>query len=147
MVEAHSRIRYNLNVDAFITRQAGVDLEALHLLAPGSRSWGLVFGHKRGFRFIVERAFPSPAGWPLPPAARLEALNRLWEGRLIGLFSVRDRAVLKPEALGPYFYGKLVLDLRGPSGAASAKAYVVDFERRFFLSPIALSRGRKGGTE
>jgi len=103
-------------VDVLITRVALLELKALNALKPRPRFWGLLIGHKRGFRFIVERIFPAGEAASRPSAEGFEALDRLSEGRILG--------------------GK------GPC----VKSYVVEYDRAFFFLPVPLEPGSKGGT-
>jgi hypothetical protein len=132
-------------VDALITGDAAADLKALNALRPKTGSWGLVIGHQRGFRFFVERIFFPGAGAPLPSLESLEELGALWNGGIVGLLAVRPDAAFKRFLLGPYFFGRLYLDVRLSRVGPVPKAYVVEFDRVFYLSPVPLEYGPERG--
>jgi hypothetical protein len=132
-------------VDVFITRDASLDIKALSVLRPGPPAWGFLVGHKRGHRVFVERLFPACSAALPPPAERLDELDRLLGRRVVGLFAVRPGAGLKKSLLGPYFYGRVFLDVRFPKSGPVVRPFVVEFDRAFFLAPVGLLPGPKGG--
>lgn len=126
-------------MDVFITPEARREIEALRVVRPTASTWGFLVGHKRGFRFIVEKIFPAGSGRTLPDERVLAGLDRIWPGRVIGLFAVRLSAPVKKAVLGPMFYGKLVLELGSTARKPSIRPSIVEFERRFFLAPVPLA--------
>jgi hypothetical protein len=126
-------------VDVFITPEARREIEALRVVRPAASTWGFLIGHKRGFRFIVEKVFPAGNGRALPDERALAGLDRIWPGGVIGLFAIRLSAPVKKAVLGPMFYGKLVLDLGFNARKESVRPFVVKFERIFFLAPVPLA--------
>jgi hypothetical protein len=136
-------IWYNPAVDVLITPEARREFEAVRALRAGPSTWGLLIGHKRGFRFIVEKIFPAGAG-PAGPGERLiTELERIWPGRLIGLFAVRPGTAFRKAVLGPLFYGKLILRPGMSSGKPAIRASIVEFERKFTLKPVPLAPAGK----
>jgi hypothetical protein len=133
-----------LFVDAQITHAAGVGLEAVRRLKPRTTAWGLLLGHERGGRFVVEGVFPAGGSAALPATVEFDALNRLWEGRLIGLYALRPGPSLRKSVLGPYFFGKLFLELGRTARGAGLKAFTVEFDRRFYFSAVPVVSGRRG---
>jgi len=125
-------------VDALITPEARREIDALMIFRPKPGTWGVLVGHTRGFRFIVEKAFPAGDGGRAPDEDLLAGLDGVWPGRTIGLFAVRPGAAFTKAVRGPAWYGKLVLRLTGPARSPAMRAFVVEYERRFFLAPIAL---------
>lgn len=125
-------------MDAFITPEARREIDALMVFRPKPGTWGVLVGHRRGFRFIVEKAFPAGAGGSVPDERLLAGLDGVWPGRTIGLFAVRPGAAFTKAVRGPAWYGKLVLRLTGPARSPAMCPSVVEYERRFFLAPIAL---------
>jgi len=125
-------------VDVLITPEARREIEALRAVRPASSTWGILIGHKRGFRFIVEKVFPAGSGQVLPDERVFAGLDGIWPGGVIGLFAVRLSASVKKAVLGPLFYGKLVLELGATAQKQSVRPFVVEFERRFFLARILL---------
>ncbi len=132
-------------MDVFISREASVDLDALKIMRPEPSAWGLLIGHRRGPRFFVERIFPAAAGAVLPPPGGLDELDRLFGRKVVGFFAVRPGAALKKSLLGPYFYGRVLLDVHFSRGGPVLRAFVVEFDRTFFLAPVPLEPGPKGG--
>ncbi len=130
--------RYNWDVDVFITPEAGREIEALGILRPRPSPWGVLIGHKRGFRFIVEKVFPVGSGRVLPNEWLLAELDRVWPGRVIGLFAARPGAAFRKAVLSPGWYGKLVLDFGLSARKQSIRPFTVEFERKFFLARIPL---------
>jgi hypothetical protein len=126
-------------VDVLITPEAKKELEALRAFRPRPGAWGALVGHMRGFRFIVEKAVPAGAPGTVPGEGLLERLDAVWPGRTIGLIAVRPGAAFRRAARGPAWYGKLVLELAGTARAPVVRPFVVEFERGFFLDPIAFA--------
>jgi hypothetical protein len=132
-------------VDVFITREAFAQIKALKALRPGPSAWGFLLGHKRARRFFVEGLFPA-CGVDVPPSPeRLDELDRLLAGRVIGLFAVRPAAALKKSVLGPYFYGRLFLDIRLSKKGPVVRSFIIEFDREFVLAPVPLEPGLEGG--
>jgi hypothetical protein len=130
-------------VDIFITPEAQREIEALRVLRPRPSAWGVLIGHKRGFRFIVEKVFPVGNGRAVPGGKLLAGLEGVWPGRTIGLFAVRSDAAFKKAVLGAAWYGKLILQVGGSARTAALRPSVVEFERKFFLVPIPLALAAK----
>ena len=133
-------------VDAFITREAAADLEVLNRLRPAPPAWGFLIGHKRGPRVFVERLFPAGAGSVLPSPGELDEIDRGFGRKVVGLFAVRPSAAFRKSVAGPYFYGRLVLEVRPARKGVALRSFVVEFDRKFVLAPVALRHGRKGET-
>jgi len=131
-------------VDVFIIPEASSDFKAVTLLHAGGPAWGLLLGHKRGLRIFIERLFPAGAGIALPPPGRFEALDRLFGRRVMGLYAIRPAAAFKRSLLGPYFFGRLFLDIRPLKNGADLKFYVIEFDRVFSLAPVRLEPGQRG---
>jgi hypothetical protein len=132
-------------VDIVIVPEAWLDLRALCALGPGPGTWGVLLGRKTGFRFYVERAFPAPRS-SAPSGEAVDALDPVWEGRIIGLFAVRPGRDVRRAVLGPRFYGRLFLDLKPLKKQPAVRAFTIRYDRDFFLSPLPLGSGSKGGT-
>lgn len=127
-----------------ITREAAAGLDALRVLRPGPSAWGLLVGHRRGPRVFVERIFPAPAGAALPPHSGLDELDRLFGRKVVGVFAVRPGAALMKSLLGPYLYQRVLLDVRFSRDETVMKPFLVEFDRAFYLAPVALEAGPKG---
>ena len=132
------------NVDVLITRRVSAELDALKIFRPAPSAWGLLIGHRRGPRIVVESIFPAAAGAALPPPGPLDDLDRRFGGKVIGFFAVRPGAALKKSLLGPYFYGRVLLEVHFSRGGILLKAFAVEFDGAFFLAPVPLESGPKG---
>jgi hypothetical protein len=129
-------------MDVFIAEEAKVGLRAEALGPPPEGHRGLLLGHRRGPRFFVARVFPL-GGRSFPPASRIRELNRLFDGRIIGYYSTRCPAPGLAGILQPFAYGKVFLRLHGTREGArgpAVRAWVIEYDKKFFLSPISLSR-------
>jgi hypothetical protein len=134
-----NKVRYNWDVDVLITPEARREVEGLRVVRPAASTWGFLLGHKRGFRFIVEKVFLAGSGRTLPDKRLITGLDGIWPGGVIGLFAVRPGAAFRRAVLGPLWYGKLVLSLGPTSRRPSILPFVVEFDRKFLLQPVALA--------
>ena len=130
----------------FITPEARREIEALTAFRPAPSTWGILIGHKRGFRFIVEKVFPATSGRALPDERLVAELDHIWPGRVIGLFAVRPGAAFCGAVLGPFLYGRLILSLELSGRKFSMRPSVVEFERKFYLAPVAFAPAGKAET-
>jgi hypothetical protein len=130
-------------MDVLITPEARREFEAVRALRADPSTWGFLIGHKRGFRFIVEKVFPAGAGRAWPDERLVSELDRVWPGRLIGVFAVRPGVAFRKVILGPLFYGKLIVHLGISSAKPAIRPYVVEFERKFTLTPVPLAPAGK----
>ena len=126
-------------MDAFISMEAQQALRAIKSIAPGKSVSGLLLGHKRGRRFVVERAFPAPSGFKPSPKS-LHLLDGIFEGKIIGFFQFhpderKERAFLQPAACGKLF---LAIDSL-PSGQSLLIGCLIDYDGRFELEPIRVT--------
>lgn len=124
-------------MDAFIAADARQAFDALTTLSPGRKLLGVLIGHKRGHRFIVERIFPAPPGFRLDERDILRA-DEAFAGRAIGFFASGDMARLKAALRGPAAAGRLLLSVRTEKRGPAFKAYAVDFDGRFRFVPLPL---------
>jgi len=131
-------------VDVLITPEARREIEALRIFRSRPSAWGFLVGHRRGFRFIVEKVLPAGNGAALPDEKLVAGLDRVWPGRIVGLFAVRPRTAFRQAVLGPLFYGKLVLNLGLDARKLSMRPFLVDFDRKFFLAPVGIAPAGKG---
>lgn len=125
-------------MDVLITREASLEIRALGIVRPKTPGWGFLIGHKRGPRFFVEKILAAGNAGPGTAARRFREIERLWPGKVIGLFAIRPGAELKRALLGPFFYGRLFVELRFAGNRAEARPFVVDFEGAFRLTAIPL---------
>ena len=130
-------------MDVFITPEARQEMEALRVFRMKAGTWGVLVGHRRGFRFIVEKILMAGSAETLPDERLLEGLDGVWPGRTIGLIAVRPGVAFRKAVRGPAWYGKLVLEISGTAGKPALRPAVVEFEKRFFFSPVLLAPARK----
>ncbi|MBM3310083.1 MAG: hypothetical protein FJY80_01090 [Candidatus Aminicenantes bacterium] len=128
-------------MDVYIAREAEKEIAALGLFGEGKGSLGLLLGHTRGKRFFVEGLFVAP-GRDWPSLDGLYALDRLFEGRVIGFFAFRPggpaaRALLAPQAVGKAY---LEISRARRTGTFKLAASAVDFDGRFKFVPLPLRR-------
>jgi hypothetical protein len=126
-------------VDVLITPEAKGEIEAIRAFRPRPGTWGVLVGHRRGPRFIVEKVLAAGNPGTVPAEELLDRLDTVWPGRTIGLFAVRPGAAFRKAARGPAWYGKLFLEIAGTARAPVLRPFVVEFERSFFLDPIAFA--------
>ncbi len=131
-------------MDALITPAAAKDLESFAAFGPGPGVWGVLIGHRRGPRTIVEKVAAGCCGPARPPdGPALARFDAIWPGRVIGLAAVRPGAAFKRAALGPAWYGRIVLTLAGRAASPAWSAFVVEFDGRFFLDPVRIAPAGK----
>ena len=131
-------------MDVFIAKEAEAGLRADALVTPPDDRRGLLLGHRRGPRYFVARVFPL-GGRSFPAAARLRKLDGLFDGRIIGFYAARNPGPGPGGILQPFAFGKLFLRVAGSSarpGRPVVKAGVIEYDGRFYLSPIPLA-GRR----
>jgi hypothetical protein len=123
-------------MDVYVSAEALLYLRAQALEAPRRLPSGLLLGHKRGPRFIVEKVYPSPAAFSIGER-EYRAWDRLFAGRIIGFYSAGVRKAA--QLLRPFACGKLYLRVDpGPARTPTLKPYVIDYKDRFRLVPVAL---------
>ena len=130
-------------MEADLTRDSRRILEALVRL--GSSAEGLLFGHTRGPRRIVEHvlAFPPDAD---PGAEDLIEIDRIFGGGLIGWFAIGESTRPEQRALQPYMTGKLFLRIRpGGDRGPVVEPFVVEFRQGFVLAPIEMHSSENTG--
>lgn len=123
-------------MDAFITAEARQAFGALSALSPGRRLFGILVGHKRGHRFIVEKAFPA-AGFRFAPRDFF-LIDELFAGRVLGFYASGDLGRLKARLRQPYAAGRMLLSVRPAKRGPAFKAFAIDFEGRFRVVPLPL---------
>jgi hypothetical protein len=131
-------------MDVFIAEEAEVELRAEGLDPPPEGRRGLLLGHRRGPRYFVARVFPL-GGRSFPQASRIRELDHLFNGRIVGYYSTRNPAPGRGGILQPFAYGKVFLGLHGTRAGVrrpAVRAWVIEYDKKFFLSPISLARRR-----
>jgi hypothetical protein len=130
-------------VDVLITPEARREIDALAVFRPRSGAWGALIGHRRGSRFVVEKALPGGNPGTAPDERALAGFEGIWPGRVLGVVAVRPDAAFRKALLGPAWFGKLVLRSTGPAKAPVFRPFVVEFKRRFLFDPIPLAPAAK----
>jgi hypothetical protein len=123
-------------MDIYLTAAASQNLEAVRLLAPAEESRGLLLGHRRGNRFIVENILSSPAKhWPSPKI--LLKLDGEVGGKIIGFFILGSAGPGRAELLQPIGVGKVLVEGRGRGGKRNLfRGKLIDYEEGFNFRPI-----------
>ena len=123
-------------MDAYISAEARQFLQAQIIM--GARIDGFLLGHKRGRRLFVEEILPTQKGF-FPSYEKYAALNTHLNDRIIGFFSFNPEENTTQKILAPFAQGKLFLDITPRDGdKLDIESYIVDFDERFYLSPIKL---------
>lgn len=132
-------------MDAFLCGEARGEIRALGLLRADRRPKGLLLGHRRARRIYVERIFPWTEDFASLPRRLPELENTLGESA-VGVFAFGLTGKDRKAVLGPDFFGKLVLDIpAGLKKAGVARAFTVEFNGAFFLSPVPVAGDTLGG--
>lgn len=134
---------YNFGVDVFIIPEARREIEALKAFQPKAGTWGALVGHRRGPRVIVEKVLAGGGPGTAPDAKALAALDGIWPGRIIGLIAVRPGSAFTRAALGPAWFGKVILTVTGPARSPILRPQIVEFERQFRFVALPLAAAGK----
>ena len=88
----------------------------------------------------MERVLPTPGSTFISPK-RFFDLDRVLEGRIIGFFACQINTPQTKRILAPFAYGKLFLEVnRDAKTQIKVKPFVVDYDEKFFLTPIKLKK-------
>lgn len=101
---------------------------------------GVLLGHVRGVRWVVESVYPCLKSecWN---EAGFWNLQRIFGGRIIGFYSSHRLAENHSRLFKPFACGKLFLAVAARrSGAIAVRAWAIEFNGRFRLSPLRLAR-------
>ncbi len=128
-------------MDVYLSDEAYSFLKALNLLK-GDRD-GLLLGHIRGHRFFVEKIFPTQKGF-FSSKEQYISLSQHFGDRVIGFFSFSPDERKANKILSPLTQGKLYLNIQsqGENGL-DIRSFKIDFEDRFYLSPIRLKSWKR----
>ncbi|MFC2165925.1 hypothetical protein ACFLT2_13135 [Acidobacteriota bacterium] len=123
-------------MDAYISADARQLIHAQILM--GARIDGFLLGHKRGHRLFVEEILPTQRGF-FSSLEKYISLNTLLNERIIGFFSFNPEESTTRKILAPFAQGKLFLDITPrDSKKLDIKSYTIDFDERFYFSPIKI---------
>jgi len=125
-------------MDACLLEEAYQSLEALGTIATKSNSDGLLLGHIRGHRFIVERIFPTQRGF-FQSLDNYFSLNQIFDDEILGFFSFFPEEKKMRKILAPFAFGKLILQIQlNRQNKMVIKPFLLDYDKEFYLSPIRL---------
>jgi len=134
-------------MDAYLTAEAFQSLSALAQLSKNPKAAGYLLGHKRGYRFVVEKIV-SAANAARPTPESDHRLDRLFKGKVIGFFTFSEDKKLREAILKPYACGKILLGVRRVKNRGlSFRAFRIDYEGRFYMVPIEVLRDKEGSHE
>ncbi len=123
-------------MDAYISADARQLLKAQIIM--GGRIDGVLLGHKRGHRLFVEEILPTQKGF-FPSLEKYILLNTLLKERIIGFVSFNPEERTTRKILAPFAQGKLFLDITPrDSQKLVIKSYTIDFDEKFYFSPIKI---------
>ncbi|OGD09368.1 MAG: hypothetical protein A2Y86_02735 [Candidatus Aminicenantes bacterium RBG_13_62_12] len=122
-------------MDVLLTRTARRALEAA-ALGGGRTASGLLLGHKRGGRFVIESAVPSGRG-SFPGREAYVRLASILGDEVVGFFSSPPAPGLRKKTPPPFSVGKLFVSVKaGRAGRLSCRAFFIDYAERFVWKPL-----------
>ena len=125
-------------MDVYLSSEAYEYLQAQSLTATPQNADGLIFGHKRGPSFFVEKILPSIKGF-FPSLEIYFALNNLFNDKLLGFYSFHTEKNKTRKILAPFAFGKLYLDIQmTESKVMKVKPFLIEYDKNFFLAPLQL---------
>ena len=125
-------------MDVYLSPEAYKYLKAQSLFATPQNSDGLIFGHKRGPSFFVEKILPSIKGF-FPSMEKYFALNNLFNDKLLGFYSFQTDKNKTRKILAPFAFGKLYLDIQmTKSKSMRIKPFLIEYDKNFSLAPLKL---------
>jgi hypothetical protein len=130
-------------VDVFLTDDAERSLKALFFLSESGQC-GYLIGHRRGPRVYVEAVIPAGKGHAFA-VEQFHFLDDLYDGRTVGFFFLGGCRSAENRVLQPFGFGKVVLKARsGGRRTPALKAFIIEHDGRFTLSPIPLASSPEG---
>lgn len=125
-------------MDVFVSDDARRFLQAEWILHSRGGPDGLLLGHRRGTRYVVESVLPSMPGFFSSHEA-LAACRRHLPCRILGFFTFKPESGKIKKILSPSTYGKLYLEVAADdTERLSFTSYVVEFKDGFYLAPIPI---------
>jgi len=124
-------------VDAFLTRPALQTIEAAVRNSRRAVS-GLLLGHKRGGRVIVERAVPSGSR-DFPGREAYARLVSILEGEVVGFFSSSPSSDRRKKTPPPFSVGKIFLSVKDGKRGCLFRALAIDYTYRFVWHPLRIA--------
>jgi hypothetical protein len=130
--------------EVFISTRAQRSFHALYLVQAAPD--GLLLGHKKGGKFHVENILPTSPGFFHSPD-ELQALYKLYDETITGFFSYQNKKKFLKNILTPACFGKLFLHIQeGGYKQPFYTAYIIEYEKDFFLLPLSPATGQKRGS-
>lgn len=127
-------------MDVYFSRKALMTLEAHKIISTRQNSDGIIIGHKRGQSFFVERIVSTTKGF-FPSLEKFYSLNTIYKDNIVGFYSFFTEEKKIKKILAPFAYGKLYLNiLITKSKTLKIKPYSIEYDKKFFLSPLKLTR-------
>ena len=123
-------------MDVYLTAEAVRTLQAVRRLASAGGARGYLLGHRRGDRFYVESALPSPANrWP--SLASFYELDADLGNKIIGFFLCGDPAAAGKPLLRPFGTGKVLIEFGKRGGTKGGfHGVLIDYAERFVFRPL-----------
>jgi hypothetical protein len=126
-------------MDAYLSKEALQTLSAVKLVLSESNTDGILLGHKRGQRYMVESVFPSHGGF-FSSSETFFALDKLFKGRIIGFYSFQTDEDKTKKILAPFAFGKLFLRITSDKNKQLIiSPFSIEYQEDFYLSPITLA--------
>jgi hypothetical protein len=127
-------------MDVYLSRQALHQFEALNVMSAGKE--GILDGHKRGQRFLVEHILPIE-GALSPSPESLRRLQDFFQESFLGFFSFDSGKSQDQRAWGPAYVGKVFLEIVSRPGSKPLyRASVIEFDGAFRLLPLKIKKER-----
>lgn len=127
-------------MNVYFSREALTTLEAHKIISTQQNSDGIIIGHKHGQSFFVERIVSTTKGF-FPSLEKFYSLNTIYRDNIVGFYSFFSEEKKTKKILAPYAHGKLYLDiLITKSNTLKIKPYSIEYDNKFFLSPLKLTR-------
>jgi len=130
-------------MDAFLAADARRTIDALDLISPGKHLSGFLLGHKRGKRYYIEALLPAPRGFH-PNSENIISLDRLFDDRIIGFFSLGPRSETGKDLLQPFASGRMFLEALPNKRGLRFRASRIDYRGRFVRDKIGLTVEKAG---
>jgi len=125
-------------MDVYLSEDALLYLKGQALESSERAPSGILLGHKRGQRFFVEQVYPARESY-FSSEQNYWALDRLFDGKIIGFFSFASGPEKAAKILQPFAYGKIFLRITfRPKNQLTITPYVIEYKDSFFLLPLAL---------
>jgi len=125
-------------MDAYLSREAYQSFIGLKLASPKPNIDGLLIGHKRGHRIFVEKILPTKKGF-FSSSKDYLALDKHFGEKLVGFFTFDSNENNLNKVLVPFALGQLFLDVHlTKKKKMTFRSYIINYEKDFFLSPVAL---------